>query len=129
MVVSNLLANAIEFCREGKSVILRVWKEGVRLNIAIADEGPGIPEADRMKVFDRFIQLDTGVRKRHKGHGLGLSIAKALAEMLNGSIALAGNKGNGCVFTLSLSEMEAGRPVETTSGDGNEFIFGDGTRF
>ncbi len=128
-VISNLLANAIEFCHEGKSVTLRVWREGVRLHIAIADEGPGIPEADRKKVFDRFAQLDTGMRKRHKGHGLGLSIAKALAEMLNGSIVLAGNKGNGCVFTVSLAEMETGRPVDVTSGDGNEFIFGDGTRF
>lgn len=128
-VISNLLANAIEFCREGKSVALRVWREGVRLNIAIADEGPGIPEADRKKVFDRFIQLDTGVRKRHKGHGLGLSIAKALVEMLNGSIMLSGNTGNGCVFTVSLAEMETGRPVDVTSGDGNEFIFGDGTQF
>jgi len=128
-VVSNLLANAIEFCREGKSVTIRVWREDVRLNIAIADEGPGIPEADRKKVFDRFVQLDSGVRKRHKGHGLGLSIAKALAEMLNGRIMLDGNKGNGCVFTLSLAELEIGRPVDVTSGDGNEFIFGDGKQF
>ena len=128
-VISNLLANAIEFCREGKRVTLRAWREGVRLNIAIADEGPGIPEADRKKVFDRFVQLDTGVRKRHKGHGLGLSIAKALVEMLNGSIVLTGNKGKGCVFTVSLAEMETDRAVDVTSGDGNEFIFGDGTQF
>jgi signal transduction histidine kinase len=128
-VISNLLANAIEFCHEGKNVTLRVWLEGVRLNIAIADEGPGIPEADRKKVFDRFVQLDTGVRKRHKGHGLGLSIVKALVGMLNGSIVLADNNGNGCVFTVSLAEMETGGLVDVTSGDGNEFIFGDGTQF
>jgi len=128
-VVANLLANAIEFCHEGKNVTLRVWQEEGRLNIAIADEGPGIAEADRKKVFDRFVQLDTGIRKRHKGHGLGLSIAKALVEMMNGSIALAGNEGNGCVFTVSLAEMDTGQPVDVTSGDGNEFIFGDGTKF
>ena len=128
-VVANLLANAIEFCHEGKKVSLRVWQEGGRLNIAVADEGPGIPEEDRKKVFDRFVQLDTGVRKRHKGHGLGLSIAKALVEMMSGSIALADNKGNGCLFTVSLAEMETGQPVDVTSGDGNEFIFGDGTKF
>lgn len=128
-VISNLLANAIEFCHEGKNVTLRVWQEGDRLNIAIADEGPGIPEADRKKVFDRFVQLDTGVRKRHKGHGLGLSIVKALVAMLNGSIALADNKGKGCEFTVSLAEMETGGLVDVTSGDGNEFIFGDGMHF
>ena len=128
-VIANLIANAIEFCHEGKIVSLRVWQEGGRLHIAIADEGPGIPEADRKKVFDRFVQLDSGVRKRHKGHGLGLSIAKALVEMMNGSIALASNKGNGCLFTVTLAEMETGQPVDVTSGDGNEFIFGDGTKF
>jgi len=128
-VVSNLLANAIEFCNEGKRVSLRAWREGARLNISIADEGPGIPEADRKKVFDRFVQLDAGARKRHKGHGLGLSIVKALVEMLNGNIALAGSKGNGCEFTVSLAEMDTGRHIDVTSGDGNEFIFGDGTQY
>lgn len=128
-VISNLLANAIEFCNEGKRVSLRVWLEGARLNIAVTDEGPGIPEADRKKVFDRFVQLEAGVRKRHKGHGLGLSIVKALVEMLNGSIVLTANEGSGCVFTVSLAEMETGRPVDVTSGDGNEFIFGEGTQF
>lgn len=128
-IVSNLLANAIEFCDEGKSVTLRAWRDNVHLNIAITDEGPGIPEADRKKVFDRFVQLDAGVRKRHKGHGLGLSIVKALVEMLNGSIKLTANEGTGCVFTVSLAEIETGLPVDVTSGDGNEFIFEDGTKF
>jgi hypothetical protein len=49
--------------------------------------------------------------------------------MLNGSIVLSCNTGNGCVFTVSLAEMETGRSVDVTSGDGNEFIFGDGTQF
>ena len=128
-VLANLLANAIEFNLDGKRVTVRVWRDDSRLNISITDEGVGIREEDRKKVFDRFVQLDTGVRKRHKGHGLGLSITKALVEMLDGTIALSGAEGRGCVFTVSIAEREPGRAVDVTSGDGNEFIFDGGTQF
>jgi signal transduction histidine kinase len=128
-VLANLLANAIEFNREGKRVTIKTWRDARMLNIAIIDEGVGIPEADRKKVFDRFVQLDRGVRKRHKGHGLGLSITKALVEMLDGTVTLSGAEGQGSVFTVSLAEMGAGRAVDVISGDGNEFIFEDGTKY
>jgi signal transduction histidine kinase len=127
--LANLLANAIEFNREGKRVIVRAWRERERLNISIEDEGIGIPESDRKKVFDRFVQLDAGIRKRHKGHGLGLSITKALIEMLDGNVRLTGTEGEGCVFTVSIAELGTDRAVDITSSDGNEFIFEDGTQF
>jgi signal transduction histidine kinase len=127
--LANLLANAIEFNREGKQVTVRAWREGERLNISIEDEGIGIPERDRKKVFDRFVQLDAGIRKRHKGHGLGLSITKALIEMLDGTVTLTGAEGKGCVFTVSIAELGTDRAVDVTSGDGNEFIFEGGTQF
>jgi signal transduction histidine kinase len=128
-VLANLLANAIEFNCEGKRVIVKAWRDAGRLNIAITDEGIGISEADRKKVFDRFVQLDCGVRKRHKGHGLGLSITKALAEMLDGTVTLSGAEGRGSVFTVSIAELGTDRSVDVTSEDGNEFIFEGGTQF
>lgn len=128
-VLANLLANAIEFNREGKRVIIKAWRDSDRLNIAIIDEGIGIPEADRKKVFDRFVQLDRGVRKRHKGHGLGLSITRALVEMLDGTVTLSGAEGQGSVFTVTVAELGTGRAVDVTSEDGNEFIFEGGTQF
>lgn len=128
-IIANLLANAIEFNREGKGVFLRLWTEGRVLHLSITDEGIGIPEADRRKVFDRFVQLDTGATKRHRGHGLGLSITKALAELLGGSVALAATKDEGCVFTVAVPELVTEQPVDATSGSGNEIIFGDGARY
>ncbi len=128
-IVANLLANAIEFNLEGKRVMVRLWAAGPLLHLSITDEGIGIPEADRKKVFDRFVQLDSGVSKRHKGHGLGLSITKALAEMLGGSLSLAEAPGGGCVFTVTVCEQETGEPVDVTSGNGNEFIFDSGTEY
>jgi len=127
--LANLLANSIEFNREGKRVTIRAWRENARLNISMTDEGHGIPEGDRKKVFDRFVQLDTGTRKRHKGHGLGLSITKALIEMLDGAVTLTGAEGKGCVFTVSIAELGTHRAVDVTSGDGNEFIFEGGAQF
>lgn len=128
-VVANLLANAIEYNLEGKRVTVTAMRENERLSISIADEGIGIAERDRKRVFDRFVQLDSGVRKRHKGHGLGLSITKALVEMLGGSVTLSGAEGAGCVFTISIPELESNKPVDVTSGEGNEFIFESGTQF
>ncbi len=128
-VLANLLANAVEFNLEGKRVTINAGRGNGLLTISIADEGIGIPEQDRKRVFDRFVQLDTGVRKRHKGHGLGLSITKALVEMLGGTVTLTGAEGSGCVFTVSIPELETGGPVDISSGDGNEFIFEGGAQF
>lgn len=128
-IISNLLANAIEFNNEGKGVFVNCRRMGEQLTISISDEGIGIPAADRKKVFDRFVQLDSGVRKRHRGHGLGLSITKALVEMLGGSITLACEEGKGCVFAVSIPEMHGESGADASSADGNEIIFEEGTQF
>ncbi len=128
-IIANLLANAIAFNREGKGVRVRAWREGGRLLLSFADEGIGIPPEDRKKVFDRFVQKETGVRKRYKGHGLGLSITKALAELIDGTITLDSGRGGGCIFTVSLAELGTDRQVDVVSGDGNEFIFDGGKQF
>ena len=128
-VLANLLANAIEFNREGKRATVTAERRGERLLLSIADEGLGIPEQDRKRVFDRFVQIDTGLRKRHKGHGLGLSITKALAEMLGGTVTLKEAEGAGCIFMVSVPELASAGPVEITSRDGNEFIFDGGMQY
>ncbi|MDA8099711.1 MAG: HAMP domain-containing sensor histidine kinase [Nitrospiraceae bacterium] len=128
-ILANLLANAIEFNREGKRVQISARRDENRLIVSIADEGIGIPEADRKKVFDRFVQLDTGTQKRHRGHGLGLSISKAFAQMLYGSLTLTGEKNGGCLFTLALAELPSGGAEGATSGEGNEIIFDEGTKY
>jgi signal transduction histidine kinase len=128
-VVANLLANAIEFNLDGKRVSIGLSQGGGGLRITIADEGIGIGEADLKRVFDRFVQLESGVRKSHHGHGLGLSITKALVQMLGGTVGVASKAGAGCVFTVVLSELEPGRPIDVSSGDGNELIFDEGVQF
>jgi len=123
LVLSNLLANAIEFSLKGKKVQLHAWKKDGRLSIAVRDDGIGISAEKQKQIFDRFKQLETGSRKAHKGHGLGLSITKALIELLDGSIELSSVAGKGCTFTVSVPESDAGLMVDVVSEDGNEFIF------
>ena len=128
-ILSNLLANAIEYSDAGKTVYLRARKDGRRLTVAVADEGIGIAEQDREKIFDRFLQLDAGAKKRHKGHGLGLSITKALTEILDGEIALSCALGKGCAFTLAVDDACDGQEPGERSGDGNEYFFEDARKF
>lgn len=123
LVLSNLLANAIEFSLKGKKVLMSAREKDGRLNVAVRDEGIGISAEKQKQIFDRFRQLETGTRKAHKGHGLGLSITKALIELLDGSMELSSVAGKGCTFTISVPESDAGAVVDIVSEDGNEFIF------
>jgi signal transduction histidine kinase len=122
-VLANLLANAIEFNDKGKRVKISIGKEENRLNISVEDEGIGIPEEQRKNLFARFKQLDSGSRKAHHGHGLGLSITKALVEVLDGKITFASAPGGGSIFTVSINEAGTEMGAETHSEEGNEFIF------
>ncbi len=122
-ILSNLLANAIEFSNEGGKVQILVRREGPRLVLSVIDTGIGIEEKDRDRIFDRFTQLDSGSTRKHKGQGLGLSIAKALTEMLDGKINLFSSPGRGCNFTLILNELGTGDEIRDLSEDGNERIF------
>jgi signal transduction histidine kinase len=122
-ILANLLANAVQYTSEGTQVAVCARREGGLLVVTVADQGPGIDPADRKKVFDRFVQLDTGVRKRHRGHGLGLSIAKAYAELLGGTLSLSSAETGGCVFQLSLAEQPLAGPPDAGAGDGSATRF------
>lgn len=123
-VLANLLANAIEYNRTGKTVRIEAHKKGGALRVSIADEGTGIPEQERERLFERFHQLDRGATKKHKGHGLGLCITRALVELLGGTVTFSEAAGGGCVFEISVPEA-SGAGGDVFSGDGNEFLFGD----
>ena len=122
-IVSNLLANAIEYTENGKRVKIVARKYDSRLIIIVEDEGSGIAEEHMDRIFERFVQLDTGLKKKHKGHGLGLSITRALVEMLDGSIILSRSESKGSVFTVSVNEMNYYGISGNVSENGNDIIF------
>lgn len=85
-VLKNLLYNAIRYARGEVAVTFRSHAAGYRL--MVEDDGPGIPEADRWRVFDSFVQLDRDPGRK-KGYGLGLAIVKRAVEWHHGEVSVA----------------------------------------
>ncbi len=123
LILSNLLANAITFNSEAGKIEVHLVQESEDLCIKIKDTGIGIAEEDRNKIFDRFYQVEKGSTKTYGGHGLGLSITKALAEILESKVSVYSILGEGSEFTLVLKNLQ--EVVEKTSycSEGNEFLF------
>jgi two-component system sensor histidine kinase BaeS len=100
--LDNLLANALKFTPRGGRVRVRVWREGGNEVFEIADSGPGIAPAERETIFDRYRQ---GARGRAAGGaGLGLAIARGIAEAHRGTISVATGDLGGAAFRIVLPE-------------------------
>lgn len=123
LIILNLLGNAIEYTPAGSLIELKVWRHDGHLNLLVADSGTGLNEEEQKVIFDRFRQLDSGVSKNYSGHGLGLSVVKAMVEMLNGTISVTSRKGYGCIFTVFIPQAKSDSVVDVFSDDGNEFFF------
>lgn len=100
-VIVNLLGNALKFSPEGGciKVELATMPHGVQLTVI--DEGPGIPYGDLERIFDKFHQLDSGVK--FGGSGLGLAISKSIVDLHGGKITASNNATSGACFTVNLS--------------------------
>ena len=115
-ILLNLLSNAIKFGR-GKPIRVRsLPQDDGGIVIEVIDQGEGIAHADREKIFDEFVQL--GKTQLTEGTGLGLPISRRLAEMLQGTLDIESEVGQGSTFRLSLPATadtharRAGRAVE-----------------
>ncbi|MEK6790947.1 MAG: HAMP domain-containing sensor histidine kinase [Deltaproteobacteria bacterium] len=124
-ILANLLANAIEFSHDGKTIEIKACREGASLVITVEDHGIGIEKDKHGVIFDRFRQLEAGVTKSHPGHGLGLSITRAFVELMNGTIKVNSARGEGAAFTVTLPEGQPVAGATAFSEDGNDFFFND----
>jgi signal transduction histidine kinase len=121
LILANLLSNAIKFSFDQGKIEVKVWNEQNLTNFLVKDHGTGISEENQQVIFDRFKRLDSGINSLNRGHGLGLSINKALIDLLNGKINIQSTLGEGACFTVSLPEASA--DVEGYSVEGNDFLF------
>lgn len=105
-ILVNLIGNGIKYTRTG-SVKLRVFcpKESYWA-MQVIDTGPGIPQEAHEHIFEAFRQLDGSLTRRAEGVGLGLSIVKQLATLMNGSVTLESRVGEGSCFTITLPILE-----------------------
>ena len=99
-VWSNLISNAVKFNPHGGLIRIELKKADDRIICSVADEGPGIAEADKAHIFDKFFQSDSS--HKQEGNGLGLALAKQIVGMYNGSISVENLPGCGCCFTVTL---------------------------
>lgn len=101
-VVTNLLSNAAKFSPGGGTVRISVNPETRIARLSVADEGPGIPEAFRSRIFGKFAQADSSDTRAKGGTGLGLSIAREIVERHGGRLWFESAEGEGATFHLDL---------------------------
>jgi signal transduction histidine kinase len=111
-VLVNLLTNATEYCPEGATIKVTASAVGSEVEVAVSDDGPGIPPDQRDHVFDRFTRGDAGFTQRVGGTGLGLAIAKSLIELHGGAIGVTSKEGQGATFRIVLPALPDREAVE-----------------
>lgn len=101
-VVTNLLSNAAKFSPRGGAVTVNVYPEARIARLSVVDQGPGIPEAFRSRIFSKFAQADSSDTRSKGGTGLGLAIAREIAERHGGRLWFESTEGEGATFHLDL---------------------------
>ncbi len=97
-IVVNLYENALKFSPHGGTVALSVSVKGDKVELMVEDSGPGIPESEREKVFERFYQINKSDTSKNAGTGLGLAIVKHMTDELGGTIEIVTSSlGGACV--------------------------------
>ena len=99
-MAANLIDNAIKYTQDGGSVNVMLEKKDNCLKLSVSDTGIGIRQEDIPRLFNRFFRGDTS-RSMH-GNGLGLSMVKAIAESMGGTVTVESSIGNGSLFVVSL---------------------------
>jgi signal transduction histidine kinase len=119
-VLRNLMENASNYSPEGGAIEVTTSRSADTVTIDVADRGPGIPDADLLRVFERFYRVDRSRARDPGGTGLGLSIVRHLVELHGGTVAAANRDGGGAVFRVSL-------PAGTTGTSGTTLRPGSGS--
>ncbi|WP_051610367.1 hybrid sensor histidine kinase/response regulator [Terasakiella pusilla] len=108
-VLSNLVNNAIKFTDKG-AVTLELVKQNTCLVVSVSDTGIGMTPQQAEEIFERFTQADGSTNRKYGGTGLGLTISKELAGLLNGDISVESELGEGSVFKLSIDAEPCQKP-------------------
>ena len=106
-VVSNLVSNAVKFSPEGAAIRVGARSENGSVFFFVSDEGPGIPEAFRPHLFERFRQAESGLTRSNGGTGLGLAIVKGILDAHGAAIDVQSSEGRGTTVAFKLREVKS----------------------
>jgi signal transduction histidine kinase len=101
-VLVNLLSNAVKFTPPGGQITLTCEADAESVHLRVVDTGVGIPREEMDRVFEPFVQLDSGLTRKAEGAGLGLAISRRLARLMGGDLTVKSELGNGSTFTFTM---------------------------
>ena len=101
-VLVNLMENASKYTPEGAHIDVGCKRDGARVELWVADDGPGIPAQHRERIFERFYRIDAGRSRELGGTGLGLAIVRHLVEAMGGNVTCEANEPQGAKFRVWL---------------------------
>ena len=101
-ILQNLLENAVKYSDPDREIEVRVVPDGSDVRVEVEDQGIGIPEADRTRIFERFYRVDRARARDQGGTGLGLSIVKHLVQASGGEVWVESTPGVGSTFAFTL---------------------------
>jgi signal transduction histidine kinase len=106
-VLMNLVSNAIKFTPDDGKVDIRARAANGRVTFDVVDTGIGIEEKDLQRVFESFLQLDSGHTRKYSGTGLGLAISKKLVDLMDGTLRVKSTPGVGSTFSVDVPRQRA----------------------
>ena len=112
-ILNNLIENAIKHMGRPGKILVGVRPSGKHLSIEVHDNGKGIPDTEKDKIFDEFYQIDNSERNSAKGLGLGLPIIQRLAKLNGGLISLSSIKGKGSCFRVKMTSYQPDDPQDS----------------
>ena len=117
-VMLNVLGNAVKYTPDGGHIRVTAGTVGEKVWMEVADDGIGIPKADRSRIFERFYRVDKARSRESGGTGLGLSIAPEIVQSHNGTLSLVDREGPGTTVRLELPirQSEVGGAQEGGNG-------------
>src|SRR5712671_5432756 len=116
-VLFNLIDNAAKYAPSGTAITLRARREGGVVKMQVLDEGPGLPQEDRERIFDKFYRV-RATDKQRAGTGLGLSIARGFLEAMGGTITAANRTDrSGAVFTIKMPKPANPPALDASNAD------------
>jgi two-component system, OmpR family, phosphate regulon sensor histidine kinase PhoR len=104
-VIKNLVENAVKYNKSEGKVIVKLKNVGKEIEVSVEDNGPGIPEADKDRIFERFFRVEKSRSRATGGTGLGLAIVKHMLLLHGSQIKLKSTLGKGSRFSFSLEKV------------------------